>query len=77
MQPTAQLCAVLRVCVFVPGATTVYMTQSIMPHHANTLDITFGGQVGGVLWWGGQAGGSAQEGRLQCYRPSFGFRFRL
>lgn len=32
--------------LFVPaGATTVYMTQSIMPHHANTLGITFGGQV--------------------------------
>lgn len=27
------------------GATTVYMTQSIMPNHANTLGITFGGQV--------------------------------
>jgi acyl-CoA hydrolase len=28
------------------GATTVYMTQSIMPQNANTLGITFGGQVG-------------------------------
>eukprot|EP00877_Chromochloris_zofingiensis_P005033 jgi/Chrzof1/14530/Cz09g06070.t1 len=28
-----------------PGATIAYMTQSIMPHHANTLGITFGGQV--------------------------------
>lgn len=29
-----------------PSATTAYMTQSIMPQHANTLGITFGGQVG-------------------------------
>ncbi|GBF96246.1 acyl-coenzyme A thioesterase [Raphidocelis subcapitata] len=28
-----------------PAATTAYMTQSIMPQHANTLGITFGGQV--------------------------------
>eukprot|EP00879_Flechtneria_rotunda_P027246 GHRR01029167.1.p1 GENE.GHRR01029167.1~~GHRR01029167.1.p1 ORF type:complete len:141 (-),score=52.76 GHRR01029167.1:303-725(-) len=28
-----------------PSATTAYMTQSIMPQHANTLGITFGGQV--------------------------------
>ncbi|KIZ01744.1 thioesterase superfamily protein, partial [Monoraphidium neglectum] len=27
-----------------PAATTAYMTQSIMPQHANTLGITFGGQ---------------------------------
>eukprot|EP00955_Chlamydomonas_euryale_P062314 358344-Chlamydomonas_euryale.AAC.12 len=29
-----------------PGLTTAYMTQPIMPQHANTLSITFGGQVG-------------------------------
>lgn len=29
-----------------PGLTEAYMTQSIMPQHANTLGITFGGQVG-------------------------------
>ncbi|GLC42537.1 hypothetical protein PLESTB_001111000 [Pleodorina starrii] len=28
-----------------PGCTTAYMTQSILPQHANTLNITFGGQV--------------------------------
>jgi hypothetical protein len=28
-----------------PSATTAYMTQSVMPQHANTLGITFGGQV--------------------------------
>ncbi|KAI8475071.1 MAG: HotDog domain-containing protein [Monoraphidium minutum] len=28
-----------------PAATTAYATQSIMPQHANTLGITFGGQV--------------------------------
>ncbi|KAG2454835.1 hypothetical protein HYH02_000667 [Chlamydomonas schloesseri] len=28
-----------------PGCTTAYMTQSILPQHANTLHITFGGQV--------------------------------
>ncbi|KAG2491478.1 hypothetical protein HYH03_010263 [Edaphochlamys debaryana] len=28
-----------------PGCTTSYMTQSILPQHANTLNITFGGQV--------------------------------
>ncbi len=28
-----------------PDLTTAYMTQSIMPQHANTLNITFGGQV--------------------------------
>lgn len=28
-----------------PHLTTAYMTQSIMPQHANTLGITFGGQV--------------------------------
>lgn len=30
-----------------PGCTTAYMTQSILPQHANTLHITFGGQVRG------------------------------
>ncbi|PNG99797.1 Acyl-coenzyme A thioesterase 12, partial [Tetrabaena socialis] len=28
-----------------PSCTTAYMTQSILPQHANTLNITFGGQV--------------------------------
>ncbi|GAX85125.1 hypothetical protein CEUSTIGMA_g12545.t1 [Chlamydomonas eustigma] len=28
-----------------PDRTAAYMTQSIMPQHANTLNITFGGQV--------------------------------
>ncbi|MEW5306635.1 MAG: hypothetical protein WDW36_009089 [Sanguina aurantia] len=28
-----------------PGMTIAYMTQSILPSHANTLSITFGGQV--------------------------------
>ncbi|WIA38284.1 hypothetical protein OEZ86_001624 [Tetradesmus obliquus] len=28
-----------------PSATTAYMTQSVLPQHANTLGITFGGQV--------------------------------
>jgi hypothetical protein len=28
-----------------PNLTTAYMTQSIMPQHANTYHITFGGQV--------------------------------
>ncbi|KXZ46786.1 hypothetical protein GPECTOR_40g520 [Gonium pectorale] len=28
-----------------PTCTTAYMTQSILPQHANTLHITFGGQV--------------------------------
>lgn len=28
-----------------PNLTVAYMTQSIMPQHANTLGITFGGQV--------------------------------
>ena len=38
-----------------PAATTAYATHSIMPQHANTLGITFGGQVrGGADWldWG-------------------------
>lgn len=32
-----------------PDLTTAYMTQCIMPQHANTQHITFGGQV----WWAG------------------------
>ena len=28
-----------------PEVTIAYMTQSIMPQHANTVNITFGGQV--------------------------------
>ena len=32
-----------------PDLTAAYMTQSIMPQNANTLHITFGGQVGGCL----------------------------
>lgn len=28
-----------------PESTTAYMTQSILPQHANTLGITFGGQI--------------------------------
>lgn len=33
-----------------PSDTTAYMTQSIMPQHANTLGITFGGQVEHGHW---------------------------
>lgn len=29
-----------------PGMTLAHMTQLIMPQHANSLGITFGGQVG-------------------------------
>jgi len=36
-----------------PGSTLAHMTQLIMPQHANSLGITFGGQVGG-----GAGGGS-------------------
>lgn len=28
-----------------PGATSAHMTHLIMPQHANSLGITFGGQV--------------------------------
>jgi hypothetical protein len=45
-----------------PSATTAYMTQSVMPQHANTLGITFGGQVrlqiGGQIRWLLELGGS-------------------
>jgi len=34
-----------------PSATTAYMTQSILPPHANTLGITFGGQVTNGCNW--------------------------
>lgn len=30
-----------------PGMTLAHMTQLIMPQHANSLGITFGGQVAG------------------------------
>jgi len=33
------------VAVASPGATSAHMTQLIMPQHANSLGITFGGQV--------------------------------
>jgi hypothetical protein len=65
------VCVCAPLCVSVlSGATTVYMTQSIMPHHANTLGITFGGQVrgrgggrgGGALGREGGAGGFWERG---------------
>ena len=32
-----------------PAATLAHMTQLIMPQHANSLGITFGGQVRSLL----------------------------
>lgn len=29
-----------------PGATSAHMTQLVLPQHANSLAITFGGVVG-------------------------------
>ena len=33
-----------------PAATLAHMTQLIMPQHANSLGITFGGQVRSLLY---------------------------
>lgn len=43
-----------------PDMTTAYMTQSILPQHANTVGITFGGQVSQAV--------RKQAGRHQAQR---------
>lgn len=48
-----------------PAATTSYMTCSVMPQHANTLGITFGGQVGRVVGRAAGAGGSLRVGAVE------------
>lgn len=41
-----------RHCV-APGLTEAYMTQQVMPQHANSIAITFGGQVCVCVYIGG------------------------
>lgn len=55
-----------------PHLTTAYMTQSIMPQHANTLGITFGGQVSNFMCMhDGQLLAAARYAILLCSLTHF------